>query len=144
MWIAIVAMGGVTLAGAPVSADGPPGREWRPFWVAVERGDLRVVNALLAACADERMPGPGDARKLSDWLEACQDVGVGVRNFGRAALYVAAKEGHADIARLLIEAGADVEASARGAWPLSLATGGGTRRSPACSSMPAPTSHARQ
>ena len=107
-WIAVVAMVGAALAAAPVSADGQ-GRS--PFWVAIERDDLRVVNALLSACADERMPGPADAAKLTAWLEACQDVGVGARrwNDGLTALEAAAGAGSAEVVRGLVASGADVE-----------------------------------
>ena len=122
-WIAVVAMVGVALAAAPVSADGPPGRKWRPFWVAIERDDLRAMNALLAACADERMPGAGDAAKLSAWLEACQDVGVGARNFGETALQAAAEAGSVDVVRALVAAGAEVEEDTFAAPPpLRIAT----------------------
>ena len=66
----------------------------------------------------------GDADKVKKYLEKGQDTGY--RSSGRfTPLLAAAKRGHADICRLLIEAGAEIEVHSNGWTALHLAADGG-------------------
>ena len=81
-----------------------------PFWIAVERGDARAVKALLAACEESRMPGIGDAKRLADWIEVCQEVGVDVRDEdGFSPLHIASAHDRAEVVTVLLAEGAEVD-----------------------------------
>ena len=86
-----------------------------PFWIAVDRGDARAVKALLAACEESRMPGIGDAKRLADWIEVCQDVGVDIRNEDfESPLHVASARDHTEVVAVLLAEGAEVDADGPG------------------------------
>ena len=80
-----------------------------PFWTAVARGDVRAVKTLLVACSETNMPTASDAKKLADWIGACQAVGVDIRaKEGGTPLHLASSHGHLKVVTALLEAGSDV------------------------------------
>ncbi len=96
------------------------GSGYAALHIAVRRGDLELVRALLARGSDAgaRLVKPTPARRLSD------DVGLARPLVGTTPLWLAASFGHAEIVRLLAAAGADVTAAANdGTTPLMAAIG---------------------
>jgi ankyrin repeat protein len=135
----------------PELVDVPDERGFTPLQLAARGGHRDVVDALLSSGADinARHPRYGLAavdfafqRELQRSLFAGPDESAGLTAYlvsrgadfdpnaaisGRTRLHQAAVFGNADLARLLIELGADVDADYHGATPLTFAASkGGT------------------
>lgn len=111
----------------------PPGNEvWQPLLAAVEEGHLEVVRMLIAAGAHvlpgknawdpSRVPFYAAARKghaeiLWVFLQAGVPVDLQIRH-GRTALHEAVFEGQLETVRVLVNAGAWVNAPEGGSTPL--------------------------
>jgi ankyrin repeat protein len=90
-----------------------------PLLMAARSGDVKTVDALLAAGIDPDICHPtpratdnevgvfGHASPDDSWWEQGDD------HFGWTALHIAARQGHVKIARKLIDAGANVNATNR-------------------------------
>jgi ankyrin repeat protein len=105
-----------------------------PLWVACDRGDLKIVNALIAAGAHANTANADGETAL--WVasleghlnvvKALVTAGANVNaldshNIG--PLLCASSNGHLEIVKILLKEGADVNAAdAFGQTPLSLAT----------------------
>jgi ankyrin repeat protein len=123
-------------AGADANAALPTSGE-TVLMTATKSGDAEVVRALLTGGdADVSLAEIGNARAAARVAEAAgysqqtnptiatnyADVNARDRLYGRTALMIAAIEGHADVARLLVEAGSDLTlADAEGQTALTLA-----------------------
>lgn len=122
-------------AGADANAALPAGEA--VLLTAVRAGDADVVRALLTGGVEGvSLAELGEARAAARIAESAgysapsnpalamnyADVNVRERWYGRTALMVAAVEGHAEVAQLLVEAGADVNIlDLEGSSALSLA-----------------------
>lgn len=122
-------------AGANANTALPSGET--ALMTAARTGNADVVRALLTGGDDTiSLLEIGEQRAVTDAAESAgyavptnptiatnyADVNVRERLYGRTALLIAAAEGHADVVRLLIEAGSDVNAlDEEGSSPLSLA-----------------------
>jgi ankyrin repeat protein len=126
-------------AGANANVTLPAGET--VLMTAAKAGNPEVVSALLTGGADDvSLAEIGEARAAARIAEAAgyasqtnpaiatnyADVNARERWYGRTALMLAAAEGHADVAALLIEAGSDVHVlDEEGESALSLARGYG-------------------
>ena len=100
----------IGMSGPAAHADG---HSRHPFWVAIARGDVQAVEALLAACEDDNMPSSRDAKPLADWLEVCQAVGVEfppIDWVSSSPLGYASSKGHPAVIATLLAHGANVNA----------------------------------
>jgi uncharacterized protein len=80
-----------------------------------ELGDTRAAERVSEAAGYAQASNPAIATNYAD-------VNARERLYGRTALMIAAVEGHADVVRLLVEAGSDLElADAEGSTALTLA-----------------------
>jgi ankyrin repeat protein len=85
------------VSGASFNAAAEPGKTRQAFWAAVEAGDPVVVAEMLAEWPD-----------ATGWQrDHVTLVGAGPDEF---ALHIAAKKGHLAIVKMLVAAGADIEA----------------------------------
>jgi len=123
-------------AGADANAAMPATGE-TVLMTAAKEGNSDVVRALLTGGVDDVSLGElGDARAATRVAEAAgyssvtnpaiatnyADVNARERLYGRTALMIAAIEGHADVVRLLVEAGTDLSiVDAEGQTALTLA-----------------------
>jgi len=123
-------------AGADANAALPASGE-TVLMTAAKAGDPEVVRALLTGGADNvSLAELGDARAAARVSEAAgysqptnptiatnyADVNARERLYGRTALMIAAIEGHADVVRLLVEAGTELNVvDTEGSTALSLA-----------------------
>lgn len=119
-----------------------------PLATAAMKGDVRTMEALLAAGADVNAEGfdgymaldyaatKGDMQAARLLIEKGADLGARTYR-GNAALQVAAAAGHVEIVRLFIEYGADVNEKVRREY--RLASGGVQRTRGRC-----PSSYSRR
>jgi len=94
-----------------------------PLWLAARRGDTDMIEVLLAGGADanEELPlgrrplmlaaRSGVVEAVAALLDAGADPNAAEAERGTTALMQAADQGHADVAKVLIEHGADVAAT---------------------------------
>ena len=115
-------------AGTKQQSEGPPPPQYQLHSVTTAGGRPPLNPVLNSLNADGAFPlyGPasgGNYAETKRLLEAGADASMRTA-FGWTALHWAAKDGHVDVVRLLLEYGADVNAvSDTGAKPLGMAKG---------------------
>ena len=122
-------------AGADANAALPASGE-TVLMTAAKAGNADVVRALLTGGIDVSLAALGEARAAARVAEGAgyttpvnpaldtnyADVNARERLYGRTALIIAAVEGHLEVARMLVEAGSDLNiVDAEGSTALSLA-----------------------
>jgi len=96
----------VLTARAQTEGPKPQAKTTYPLQAAARAGDIEKVKSLLAAGANVNEKGPGD----------------------RTALHAACENGHTEVARLLVDRGAEVNATTDGVTPLIFAAAKGDKK----------------